>query len=120
MAASILHLGRERHTPSSAMVLAGVKLTMLDPIVDHTFSDSEGGCNVGDSDLSRSERRRDLEPVDMAKPSYCCDVKWASGSGAEASNAERRSDLVVATCTLLSYELDRTEWRTAAGRTPYQ
>ena len=51
------------------MVLPSVKLAMLNPVVDHTFSDSEAGCNVGNRDLSRNERGRYLYPVDMAKPS---------------------------------------------------
>jgi hypothetical protein len=37
------------------MVLASVELAVLDPVVNHTFSDSEAGCNIGDRDISRSE-----------------------------------------------------------------
>ena len=98
------------------MVLPSVKLTVLDPVVDHTFSDSEGGCNIGDRDLTRSERRRYLDPVGMAKPAYCGHVEWSSGSGTEAGNGERRSDLLVTACALLPYELDRTQWRSASRR----
>ena len=102
------------------MVLPSVKLAMLNPVVDHTFSDSEAGCNVGNRDLSRNERGRYLYPVDMAKPAYCRYVERSSSSGAEAGYGERRSNLLVATCALLPHELDRTQWGSASGRPTHQ
>src|SRR2546427_13251597 len=102
------------------MVLASVKLTVLDPVVDHTFSDSESGCNVGDRDFSRSERRRYMDPVDMAKPAYCRHVEPSSGSGTEAGNRERCSNLLVATFTFLPYEFDRTQWCATSRRPTHQ
>jgi hypothetical protein len=102
------------------MVLASVKLAVLDPVVDHTFSDSEAVCNVGNRDLSWSKRRWYLNPVCMAQPAYCRYVERSSGSSAEAGNGERRSDLLVATGALLPYEFDRTQWRAASRRPTHQ
>ena len=120
MAASFLHFNREGHTPLSAIILASVKLTVLYPVVDCTFGDSERGCNIGNGNLSGSEWRRYLDLVDMAKPAYCRNVERLSGSSAEAGSVERCSNLLIATCAVLPYEFDRIQRSTAARRPTHQ